>query len=130
VIADEKILITGVSGTIGAALAHHLAPTTRCGASPASPGRDTRDKEAYTAVATPPPSRALSIRRRSKPRASPCAPSISRVATSARCPSDFTYVVHLAWMRADLAQLEDALRANVEGAGLVLQHCRTRRPRW
>jgi UDP-glucuronate 4-epimerase len=32
--------------------------------------------------------------------------------------------VHLAWLRADLTQLEHALRANVEGAGLVLQHCR------
>jgi nucleoside-diphosphate-sugar epimerase len=39
-------------------------------------------------------------------------------------PTDFTYLVHLAWMRADLAHLEHALRANVEGAGLVLQHCR------
>ena len=39
-------------------------------------------------------------------------------------PDDFTYVVHLAWLRADLVHLEDAFRANVEGAGLVLQHCR------
>src|SRR5690606_13481902 len=39
-------------------------------------------------------------------------------------PDDFTYVVHLAWMRADLAHLEDALRTNVEGAGLLLAHCR------
>jgi UDP-glucuronate 4-epimerase len=39
-------------------------------------------------------------------------------------PDDFTYVLHLAWMRADLEHLEDALRTNVEGAGLLLQHCR------
>jgi len=39
-------------------------------------------------------------------------------------PDDFTYVLHLAWLRADLVHLEDAFRANVEGAGLVLQHCR------
>ena len=39
-------------------------------------------------------------------------------------PDDFTYVLHLAWTRADLSQLEASLRTNVEGAGLVLQHCR------
>jgi nucleoside-diphosphate-sugar epimerase len=39
-------------------------------------------------------------------------------------PDDFTYVLHLAWLRAGLDHLEDAFRANVEGAGLVLQHCR------
>ena len=44
-------------------------------------------------------------------------------------PDDFTYVLHLAWLRADLVHLEDAFRANVEGAGLVLQHCRRPRPR-
>jgi len=26
-------------------------------------------------------------------------------------------------MRADLAHLDDAIRTNVEGAGLLLQHC-------
>ena len=46
----------------------------------------------------------------------------------ANLPDDFTYVLHLAWLRADLVHLEDAFRANVEGAGLVLQHCRPRGP--
>ena len=36
-------------------------------------------------------------------------------------------MLHLAWLRADLVHLEDAFRANVEGAGLVLQHCRKAR---
>ena len=39
-------------------------------------------------------------------------------------PDDFTYVLHLAWLRADLPHLERALQANVEGPGLLLQHCR------
>jgi nucleoside-diphosphate-sugar epimerase len=40
-------------------------------------------------------------------------------------PDNFTYVLHLAWLRADLSQLDEAFRANVEGAGLLLQHCRS-----
>ena len=39
-------------------------------------------------------------------------------------PTDFSYVLHLSWFRAELAHLEQALRTNVEGAGLLLQHCR------
>jgi len=39
-------------------------------------------------------------------------------------PDDFTYVLHLSWWRADLSQLEQAIRTNVEGPGLLLQHCR------
>ena len=39
-------------------------------------------------------------------------------------PTDFTYLLHFAWLRAELPQLEEALRVNVEGAGLILQHCR------
>jgi UDP-glucuronate 4-epimerase len=39
-------------------------------------------------------------------------------------PTDADYLLHFAWMRADLAQLEQAIRVNVEGAGLLIQHCR------
>ncbi len=39
-------------------------------------------------------------------------------------PDNFTYVLHLAWLRADIDHLDHAIRANVEGAGLLLQHCR------
>lgn len=39
-------------------------------------------------------------------------------------PADFTYVLHLSWMRAGIAQLQQAIRTNVEGPGLLLQHCR------
>jgi len=42
-------------------------------------------------------------------------------------PSDFTRLGHFAWMRAGLDQLEEAIRVNVEGAGLILAHCRTAR---
>jgi nucleoside-diphosphate-sugar epimerase len=124
VIADEKILITGVSGTIGAALAHHLAPDNEVWGIARFAGAETRQLESYTAVATPPPSRALSTRD------ALAAAGVTVLAVDlaggdlTALPDDFTYVLHLAWLRADLDHLEDALRANVEGAGLVLQHCR------
>ena len=83
-----------------------------------------RTKEAFHAVATPTPTRALSTRESLE---------VAGVTTRAidlgsgefgDLPVDFDYVLHLAWMRADLAHLEDALHTNVEGAGLLLQHCR------
>jgi nucleoside-diphosphate-sugar epimerase len=40
-------------------------------------------------------------------------------------PGHFDYVLHFAWWRGPLAQLHEAIRINVEGAGFVLQHCRT-----
>jgi UDP-glucuronate 4-epimerase len=125
VIADEKILITGVSGTIGAALAHHLAPDNEVWGIARFAGAGTRTSETYTAVATPPPSRALSTREGLE--AAGVTVRAVDVASGdlSALPTDFTYVLHLAWLRADLAQLDEALRANVEGAGLVLQHCRT-----
>jgi UDP-glucuronate 4-epimerase len=124
VIADEKILVTGVTGTIGSALALHLAADNDVWGIARLASSETRARESYTAVAAPPPPQAFS------PREALEAAGVTVRAVDlgsgdfGELPSDFTYVVHLAWMRADLAQLEDALRANVEGAGLVLQHCR------
>jgi nucleoside-diphosphate-sugar epimerase len=39
-------------------------------------------------------------------------------------PDDFTYVLHLAWVRAGADQFDQAIRANAEGLGFVLKHCR------
>lgn len=40
-------------------------------------------------------------------------------------PRDFTHLLHFAWWRAPLAHLNEAIRMNVEGAGFVLEHCRS-----
>lgn len=42
-------------------------------------------------------------------------------------PSDVTYVVHLAASQAPGWDYDGAIRANAEGTGLLLQHCRTAR---
>ena len=81
-------------------------------------------KETFTAVATPPPTRALSTREELEAAGVTVRAVDLAAGDFGDLPDDFTYVVHLAWLRADLAHLDDAFRANVEGAGLVLQHCR------
>lgn len=41
-----------------------------------------------------------------------------------RLPASVDYLLHFAWMRAPAHQLEAAMRANVDGAGRILHHCR------
>jgi UDP-glucuronate 4-epimerase len=87
-------------------------------------GSATRARETFTAVATPPPTRALSTREALEAAGVTVRAVDLAVGDLGDLPDDFTYVLHLAWLRAGLEQLEEAFRANVEGAGLVLQHCR------
>jgi nucleoside-diphosphate-sugar epimerase len=124
VISGERILVTGASGTIGTALALHLAAENDVWGVARFADSLTRDKETFSAVATPSPSRAFSTRERLEDAGITVRAVDLAAGDLSSLPDDFTYVVHLAWLRADLAHLEDALRANVEGAGLVLQHCR------
>jgi nucleoside-diphosphate-sugar epimerase len=39
-------------------------------------------------------------------------------------PTDFTYVVHLAWYRGGQGDFDGAVRVNGEGTGRILHHCR------
>jgi nucleoside-diphosphate-sugar epimerase len=105
VISGERILVTGASGTIGAALATYLAAENDVWGVARFAGSGVAAATLQDAGVT---TRAIDL----------AAGDLSDL------PRDFTYVVHLAWMRAGLDQLDEALRANVEGAGLVLQHCR------
>jgi nucleoside-diphosphate-sugar epimerase len=124
VISGERILVTGASGTIGRELAVHLAEDNEVWGVARFAGADQRAAEAYDAVASPSPTRALSTREALEA----AGVTVRRIDVGSGdfgdLPDDFTYVVHVAWMRADIDHLDGALRANVEGAGLVLQHCR------
>lgn len=103
-ISDEKILITGVTGMVARPIALHLA----------------RDNEVWGLARFADPARRSDLEQA----------GIRTYAVDLAeekldgLPDDFTYVLHLAWARADLSQLEMSLRSNVEGAGLVLHHCR------
>ena len=125
VISGERILVTGVTGTIGRALAVHLAEHNEVWGLARFGDAAVRAAETYHAVATPPPTRPMSTREELEA----AGVTVRRVDLASGIfddlPRNFTYVLHLAWLRADIAHLEDALRANVEGAGLLLQHCRT-----
>ncbi|CAB4362372.1 MAG: NAD-dependent epimerase/dehydratase family protein [Actinobacteria bacterium] len=107
-IADAKILITGVTGAVAAPLARSLAANNevwgvaRFGGSDGAATRWRLNQEGIT-------TRALDL----------------GDGDFSELPDDFTYVLHLSWMRAGLDQLQASLRTNVEGAGLLLQHCRT-----
>jgi nucleoside-diphosphate-sugar epimerase len=103
-LSGQKILITGVTGMVATPLALHLA----------------RDNEVwgvarFTDPAARRPYEEAGITTR--------AVDLGGGDLSA-LPADFTHVLHLGWQRADLAELQQALRTNVEGAGLLLQHCR------
>lgn len=101
---DSRILITGVTGKAVLPIARALA----CDNEVWGMARfaDAASREAVVAAG---------IR--------PCAAEIG-AGDFANVPDAVDYVLHFAWMRADIAELETAIRVNVEGAGLLLQHCR------
>lgn len=39
-------------------------------------------------------------------------------------PADVDYLLHFAWTRAGIDELDRAIRVNVEAAGLIFEHCR------
>jgi UDP-glucuronate 4-epimerase len=122
-ITGEKILVTGVTGIVGQHLATFLAKNNEVWGVARFSQSANRDAEAFNPLASP-------AKRAFADRSDLEAAGITTHAIDLGggdfegLPNDFTYVLHLAWMRADLAHLEDALRTNVEGPGLLLQHCR------
>ena len=103
-ISGEKILVTGVTGTVGAPVAKALAKDNEVwGLARFNDAAKRADIEAAGVKA--------------------CAVDIGSGDFS-QVPDDFTYVLHLNWMRGPLDQLEEAIRTNVEGPGLLMQHTR------
>jgi nucleoside-diphosphate-sugar epimerase len=126
VITGEKILVTGVSGTVARPIARHLAADNEVWGLARFAADSERGREAFSAD-TAPEHRHLSTRAELE------AAGVRTIAVDlgggdlGGVPDDFTVVVHLAWMRAGLEHLDAALRTNVDGAGAVLHHCRKAR---
>lgn len=103
-ISGEKILITGVTGMVATPLAMFLAEQNEVWGLARFADPAARLPFEGAGITT----RAIDLGD----------PDFSEL------PQDFTYVLHLSWMRADLTQLQQAIRTNVEGPGLLFQHCR------
>jgi UDP-glucuronate 4-epimerase len=101
----KKILITGVTGKAVVPIAAALAKDNEVWGQ----ARFTKAEDRDAIIA-------LGIR--------PCAADLDG-GDLGELPNDVDYLLHFAWMRADRDALEQALRVNVEGAGLVLHHCRS-----
>jgi len=123
VIADEKILVTGVSGTVARPLACHLAANNEVWGAARFASTNERAGEAFSDQ-TAPDRRRLSTREELEGAGVRTIVVDLASGDLGHLPDDFTVVLHLAWMRADLTHLDAALRTNVEGAGVVLHHCR------
>ena len=104
-LTDKKILITGVTGKAVVPIAAALAKDNDVWGQ----ARFAREED-RAAIA------ALGIR--------PCAADLD-IGDLGEVPDDVDYLLHFAWMRADRDALALALRVNVEGAGLILHHCRS-----
>lgn len=103
-LSGRKILLTGVTGVGPFPIAQGLARENEVWG--VARFGNPADRERVTAAGI-----------------TPCAVDLGSGDLSA-LPRDFDYVLHFAWWRAPIAQLEEAIRINVEGAGFVLEHCR------
>jgi nucleoside-diphosphate-sugar epimerase len=103
-LSGEKILVSGASGLVGLPVSTLLARENEVWGLARFANKAQRESLEQTGVTT----RSIDL----------AAPDFSDL------PDDFTYVLHLAWWRADLSLLDEAIRTNVEGPGLLLQHCR------
>ena len=100
----EKILVTGVTGVVAGDIARNLAADNEVWGMARL--ADPTQRDALTAQGIRPVAVDFGN------------PDFSDT------PDDFTYVLHFAWMRGTLAQQDHAMRVNVQGPGLLLQHCR------
>ena len=103
-ISGAKILITGVTGTVGAPVAKALS----------------RDNEVWGIARFTDPAK------REKIEAEGIITRSIDIGSGdfSELPDDFDYVLHLNWMRGPLEQLQEAIRTNIEGPGLLMQHTR------
>ena len=103
-LTDERILVTGVTGKAVLPIAAALAKNNEVWG--LARFADPRQREAVVAAGVRPLAADLG------------ADSFDDL------PGDFTRLLHFAWMRAGLDQLETAMRVNVEAAGLLMMRCR------
>jgi nucleoside-diphosphate-sugar epimerase len=103
-LSGEKILITGPAGQIAFPLARYLAADNEVWGLARFGDPSTRAKVDALGVTT----RAIDL----------------GTGDFGDLPDDFTYVLHLATVQTNDLDYDGAIRANAEGTGLLLSHCR------
>jgi len=101
---DEKILITGMGSVIANAFAASLVGENEVWGVARFGDEAAREELEVAGITT----RALDI----------------GDGDFSELPSDFTYVLHLAYFRSPEPDFEEAFRVNGDGTGLILEHCR------
>jgi nucleoside-diphosphate-sugar epimerase len=106
--SDQRILVTGVNGSVAFPIAAALAKDNEVWglarySDPAS--RERVDAAGIHSVAA----------------------DVAEAGALNDLPTNFTYALHLAYYRGGLADFEEAMRVNAEGTGQVLTHCRQAR---
>ncbi|MBA3056229.1 MAG: NAD(P)-dependent oxidoreductase [Sphingomonadales bacterium] len=100
----QKILVTGVGGTVAFPLAKFLATANEVWGAARFSAEGAREKVAGAGI-TP-------------------VPIDLETGDLGALPDDFDYVLHLAYFRGGEDSFDRSVRVNAEGCGLVLQHCR------
>src|SRR5262245_42197072 len=103
-ISGAKILVSGATGMVGHQLALHLAPENEVWGIARFSNAERKQALEDAGVTT----RKVDVG----------SGDFSEV------PQDFDYVIHVNWMRAGIDQLQEAIRTNIEGVGLLMQHTR------
>jgi nucleoside-diphosphate-sugar epimerase len=103
-LSDEKILITGPAGQIAFPMTRYLAADNEVWGIARFTDASTRAKVDALGVTT----RAIDV----------------GSGDFGDLPNDFTYVLHLAAVQTNDLDYDGAIRANAEGTGLLLDHCR------
>jgi nucleoside-diphosphate-sugar epimerase len=104
---DEKVLITGISSTLAQELATPLVGAN-----------EVWGAARFSAPAALEHVKSAGI--------TPVQVDLSRGYLSAP-PSDFTYVLHLAYFRSPVPDFNEAFRVNGDAVGFVMNHCRSAR---
>src|SRR3989442_9889553 len=103
-LSDEKIRITGPAGQIACPMTESLAADNGVGGIARFSDPATRQKVDALGVTT----RAIDL----------------GSGDFGDLPNDFTYLLHLATVQSNDLDYDAAIRANAEGTGFILNHCR------
>lgn len=106
--SDQRILVTGVNGSVALPVAAALARDNEVWGVSRFSDASSRERVKAAGIET-------------------FAADLAAPGALDGLPDDFSYVLHLAYYRGGLEDFDEAMRVNAEGTGLLLTHCRRAR---